>query len=146
MEATQSQQFKRWFGDWQNKPNTASKVVNDDGTPKVVYHGTDAESIQVLQIEEADSEMGYVPTKAELAAPTESASDNSIHTSSEKARAKKEPAALLPKIAGSVPITLTGSKISISNLPDYVNEYFPAIWPEINRGQQTGRNFYNYNV
>ena len=37
---TQSQQFKRWFGDWQNKPETASKVVNADGTPKVVYHQT----------------------------------------------------------------------------------------------------------
>ena len=39
----QSQQFKRWFGDWQNRPEQASKVVNDDGTPRVVYHGTDAD-------------------------------------------------------------------------------------------------------
>ena len=39
---TQSQQFKRWFGDWQNHPKSASKVVNKDGTPKVVYHGTNA--------------------------------------------------------------------------------------------------------
>lgn len=37
---TESQQFKRWFGDWQNHPENASKVVNADGTPKVVYHGT----------------------------------------------------------------------------------------------------------
>lgn len=42
-ENTQSQQFKRWFGDWQNDPANASKVVNEDGTPKVVYHGTNAE-------------------------------------------------------------------------------------------------------
>ena len=42
-EVTQSQQFKRWFGDWQNDPANASKVVNADGTPKVVYHGTNAE-------------------------------------------------------------------------------------------------------
>ena len=42
-ESTQSQQFKRWFGDWQNDPASASKVVNEDGTPKVVYHGTNAE-------------------------------------------------------------------------------------------------------
>lgn len=41
-DATQSQQFKRWFGDWQNHPEKASKVVNADGTPKVVYHGTNA--------------------------------------------------------------------------------------------------------
>ena len=41
-DATQSQQFKRWFGDWQNHPEDASKVVNDDGTPMVVYHGSDS--------------------------------------------------------------------------------------------------------
>lgn len=35
-----SKQFIRWFGDWQNKPETASKIVNADGTPKVMYHGT----------------------------------------------------------------------------------------------------------
>ena len=42
-DATQSQQFKRWFGDWQNHPESASKVVNEDGTPRVMYHGTNAD-------------------------------------------------------------------------------------------------------
>ena len=42
---------------------------------------------------------------------------------------KKEPAALLPEVTG-VPATLTGSTISISNLLDYVNRYFPDILPE----------------
>ena len=42
-DVTETQQFKRWFGDWQNHPENASKVVNDDGTPMVVYHGTNAE-------------------------------------------------------------------------------------------------------
>ena len=37
---TNSQQFKRWFGDWENHPENASKVVNEDGTPKVLYHQT----------------------------------------------------------------------------------------------------------
>ena len=37
---TQSQQFVRWFGDWQNKPKTASKVVDGNGEPLVVYHQT----------------------------------------------------------------------------------------------------------
>lgn len=46
--ATESQQFKRWFGDWQNHPENASKVVNADGTPKVVYHGTN-KSFNVFQ-------------------------------------------------------------------------------------------------
>ena len=40
---TESQQFKRWFGDWQKNPAKASKVVNEDGTPKVVYHGSPAD-------------------------------------------------------------------------------------------------------
>lgn len=41
-EITESKNFKEWFGDWQNHPERASKVVNADGTPKVVYHGTNA--------------------------------------------------------------------------------------------------------
>ena len=40
---TKTQQFKRWFGDWENHPKAASKVVNADGSPKVVYHGTNAD-------------------------------------------------------------------------------------------------------
>lgn len=42
-DVTQSQQFKRWFGDWQNKPQSASKVVNADGSPKIMYHGSPAQ-------------------------------------------------------------------------------------------------------
>ena len=40
-DVTESLQFKRWFGDWQKKAKKASKIVNADGTPKIVYHGTD---------------------------------------------------------------------------------------------------------
>ena len=32
--------FKKWFGDWQNNPAEASKVVDENGEPKVMYHGT----------------------------------------------------------------------------------------------------------
>ena len=33
--------FKAWFGDWENDPDNASKVVNPKtGEPLVVYHGT----------------------------------------------------------------------------------------------------------
>lgn len=47
---TETQQFKRWFGDWKNDPKHASKVLNEDGTPKVVYHGT-SESFTVFDNE-----------------------------------------------------------------------------------------------
>lgn len=32
--------FLNWFGDWINNPRSASKVVDDNGEPMVVYHGT----------------------------------------------------------------------------------------------------------
>jgi hypothetical protein len=31
--------FKNWFGDWENDPANASKVVDENGEPLVVYHG-----------------------------------------------------------------------------------------------------------
>lgn len=33
-------EFKKWFGDWQTDPANASKVVDENGEPLVVYHGT----------------------------------------------------------------------------------------------------------
>lgn len=36
--------FKAWFGDWENDPENASKVVNPrTGEPQVVYHGTNVQ-------------------------------------------------------------------------------------------------------
>ena len=32
--------FKNWFGDWEHDPQNASKVVDENGEPRVVYHGT----------------------------------------------------------------------------------------------------------
>ncbi|EIM39976.1 hypothetical protein HADU_03928 [Acinetobacter sp. HA] len=36
-------EFKQWFGDWENSPETASKVVDENGEPQVVYHGTSSQ-------------------------------------------------------------------------------------------------------
>lgn len=36
--------FKAWFGDWENDPANASKVVDENGEPLVVYHGTYVEN------------------------------------------------------------------------------------------------------
>lgn len=33
-------EFRAWFGDWKKDPKNASKVVDKEGRPKVVYHGT----------------------------------------------------------------------------------------------------------
>ena len=39
-ELINSDSFKKWFGDWENDPEGASKVVNFKGEPVVMYHGT----------------------------------------------------------------------------------------------------------
>lgn len=33
-------EFKAWFGNWENDPENSSKVVDENGEPLVVYHGT----------------------------------------------------------------------------------------------------------
>ena len=38
-----TKEFKAWFGDWENDPDNASKVVDENGEPLVVYHGTSNE-------------------------------------------------------------------------------------------------------
>ena len=35
--------FKDWFGDWENDPDNSSNVVDENGEPMVVYHGTQSE-------------------------------------------------------------------------------------------------------
>lgn len=37
---TRTQNFKRWFGDWENDPENASKILDENGEPLVVYHGS----------------------------------------------------------------------------------------------------------
>lgn len=34
-------EFKAWFGDWENNPELSSKVIDENGEPLVVYHGSD---------------------------------------------------------------------------------------------------------
>jgi hypothetical protein len=36
-----SEAFKNWFGDWENDPENASKMLDENGEPQVFYHGTD---------------------------------------------------------------------------------------------------------
>lgn len=38
--AVRTEAFKNWFGDWEHDPQNASKVVDENGEPRVVYHGS----------------------------------------------------------------------------------------------------------
>lgn len=46
--------FKKWFGDWEKKPKKSSKVVDSNGEPLVVYHGTNAKFTIFDTTEEAE--------------------------------------------------------------------------------------------
>lgn len=43
--------FKEWFGDWGNNPKDASKAVDENGEPLVVYHYTDNENLSEFSTE-----------------------------------------------------------------------------------------------
>ena len=45
--------FKEWFGDWENDPKNASKIVDENGEPLVVYHGSPNKNIEIFNTKEA---------------------------------------------------------------------------------------------
>lgn len=44
-----SKEFKDWFGDWENDPEHSSKVVDKDGKPLAVYHGSPNGKFDILK-------------------------------------------------------------------------------------------------
>lgn len=55
--------FKDWFGDWENDPKNASKVVDENGEPKVVYHGaikSGFSEFDASKMEDARSDYRYI--------------------------------------------------------------------------------------
>lgn len=47
--------FKKWFGDWENNHSKASKVVDENGEPLVVYHGTTTPNITTFDLAKSRS-------------------------------------------------------------------------------------------
>ena len=47
-EQVRTKEFKDWFGDWENDPQNASKVVDENGEPLVVYHGSVSKDIELF--------------------------------------------------------------------------------------------------
>ena len=46
--------FKDWFGDWENSPESASKVVDENGEPMIAYHGGPAGITQFVNPKDID--------------------------------------------------------------------------------------------
>jgi hypothetical protein len=53
-------EFKAWFGDWENNPESASQVVDENGEPLVVYHGTNLEFNEFDYSQTQKNDVGYV--------------------------------------------------------------------------------------
>ena len=47
--SVRTEAFKNWFGDWEKDPQNASKVVDKNGEPLVVYHGTKNRGFTVFE-------------------------------------------------------------------------------------------------
>lgn len=52
-----TKEFKAWFGDWENDAANASKVIDENGEPLVVYHGSNAD-ITTFDHKKATDKMG----------------------------------------------------------------------------------------
>lgn len=64
----ETQQFIRWFGDWQNYPEKASKVVDENGIPLIVYHGSDITDITIFKTTNENGTGGlYLSTNRKVA-------------------------------------------------------------------------------
>lgn len=65
-----TKEFKDWFGDWQNDPKNASKVVDENGEPRIVYHGSDQYGFDVFDPSYSDDERSLFASGSEFIAST----------------------------------------------------------------------------
>jgi len=42
-EYVRTEEFKSWFGDWENNQNNSSKIIDENGEPMLLFHGTNNE-------------------------------------------------------------------------------------------------------
>lgn len=62
--------FKDWFGDWQNDPKNASKVVDENGEPLVVYHGSNEYGFKVFDPSKSDDKISLFASSSKWIAST----------------------------------------------------------------------------
>gem|GEM_PF-5389364 len=56
--------FKEWFGDWEGDAANASKVVDDNGEPMVVYHGTPNNNFNTFDKSKQTTNTGFSESNA----------------------------------------------------------------------------------
>lgn len=61
--------FKEWFGDWENAPENASKVIDENGEPLVVYHGSRDNTFTIFDSNKNDEgQKGFFFTNSKIMA------------------------------------------------------------------------------
>ena len=72
--------FKAWFGDWENDPANASKVVDENGEPLVVYHGTPTGGFTIFRDESYFSPLMWYAEKYKNPAASSNRSSRDVGT------------------------------------------------------------------
>lgn len=62
--------FKDWFGDWENNTESASKVVDENGEPLVVYHGSDSYGFNIFDPSKSDDKISLFASSSKWIAST----------------------------------------------------------------------------
>lgn len=65
-----TKEFKDWFGDWQNDPENASKVIDENGEPRIVYHGSDQYGFDIFDPSYSDDERSLFASGSKYIAST----------------------------------------------------------------------------
>ena len=122
-----TRQFKDWFGDWENDPEEASKVLDENGEPMVVYHGTKYSGFSVFNknpmqhgyyFSDEDTASWYTGEGAEVVENIEEADGDGIYAVMLNMR---KPLVLDYKGYGALDYENTGLEA-----PDYYMQHLPA--------------------
>lgn len=65
-----TKEFKDWFGDWQNDPENASKVIDENGEPRIVYHGSNQYGFDVFDPSHSDDKISLFASSSKWIAST----------------------------------------------------------------------------
>lgn len=58
-KAVRAEFFKKWFGDWENDAANASQVIDENGEPLVVYHGTNVDFNVFEKAKQGQTDSGW---------------------------------------------------------------------------------------
>lgn len=94
--------FINWFGDWINDPENASQVVDENGEPKVMYHGTPSFGYSEFNKEYSDDKRSIFFTDNIEIAKSYSGIDAEVRKLSGEGNAKLSNAEILDKMFESI--------------------------------------------